>query len=48
MVVGVATEAQGTGIGRAFLRPMIDIVVVFSAMGDSIGIHGKLLAQLAA
>jgi len=22
--VGVAPEAQGTGIGRAFLRPMID------------------------
>jgi N-acetylglutamate synthase-like GNAT family acetyltransferase len=24
MVVGVAPEAQGTGIGRALLRPMID------------------------
>ena len=33
MVVGVAPEAQGTGIGQALLRPMIDIVVVFSNGG---------------
>ena len=33
MVVGVAPEAQGTGIGQAFLRPMIDIVAVFSNGG---------------